>query len=53
MTGVEFNRKAATQGTTSSYTGNYVVDRVGFEPANLRTQGTDPTTEPPCHANAM
>ena len=26
----------------------YMATRVGFEPATLRTQGTEPTTEPPC-----
>ena len=28
--------------------GSYVTARVGFEPATLRTEGTEPTTEPPC-----
>ena len=27
--------------------GTYVAARVGFEPATFRTQGTEPTTEPP------
>ena len=27
--------------------GSYVEDGVGLEPATLRTQGTEPTTEPP------
>ena len=27
--------------------GPYVAARVGFEPATLRTQGTEPTNEPP------
>ena len=44
ITEVEFNRKVATQGATSGYTGNYmseglahgsyVVARVGFEAVN-------------------
>ena len=28
----------------------YMAARVGFEPATLRTQGTELTTEPPCPA---
>jgi len=28
--------------------GPYVTARVGFKPATLWTQGTEPTTEPPC-----
>ena len=28
--------------------GPYVAARVGFEPMTFRTQGTEPTTEPPC-----
>ena len=28
--------------------GPYVADRVGFESATVRTQGTEPTTKPPC-----
>ena len=28
--------------------GPYMVDRVGFELTTLRTEGTEPTTEPPC-----
>ena len=28
--------------------GSYVVAGVGFEPATLRAQGTELTTEPPC-----
>ena len=28
--------------------GPYVVAGVGFEPMSFRTQGTEPTTEPPC-----
>ena len=27
--------------------GLYAAARAGFEPATLRTEGTDPTTEPP------
>ena len=32
--------------------GPYVAARVGFEPATLWTQGTEPTTEPPCSTKA-
>ena len=28
--------------------GSYVATRVGFKPVTLETQGTEPTTEPPC-----
>ena len=28
--------------------GPHAADRVGFEPVTFRTQGTEPTTEPPC-----
>ena len=30
--------------------GPYMLARVGFEPATLRTYGTELTTEPPCPA---
>ena len=34
--------------------GPYVAARVGFEPATLlRTQGTEPTTEPPCPTRSI
>ena len=56
ITGVEFNRKAATQGAhhviqaiTSEglAQGPYVAVRVKFEPATLLMQGTELTTKPP------
>ena len=31
----------------------YMVARVGFEPVTWRTQGTEPTTEPPCLYNIL
>ena len=49
--GVEFNRKAAKQGTTSRYSaimseglaqGLYVTAGVGFEPVTLRMKDTEP-----------
>jgi len=38
ITGVEFSRKAATQGATSCHIDTWRL--VGFEPATFRTEGT-------------
>ena len=37
-------RQLASEGLTQ---GSYVAARVGFEPATIRMQGTEPTTEQP------
>ena len=46
---LELTRRSATGNYNTSEglaEGPYVATRVGFEPATLRTEGIEPTTEP-------